>query len=189
MKRLTTAALLAVLALFVTAPAAWAHTELTASNPAEGAQVATPPTQLTLTFTEPVDPAAATVKVTGADGTAWAVGPITATDATLTAPVTPAGQPGQYTIDYTITSADGDPVSGAVKFTLTTAVPPPTTSGTTTTTTDAPADPPAPAPAAQSTDAGSGGLPAWVWIVLAVALVAAAVVAVLVRRSSTRPTE
>lgn len=188
MKRLTTAALLAVLALLGTAPTAWAHTELTSSNPAEGAQVATPPTALTLTFNEPVDPAAATVTVTGTDGTAWTVGPITAADTTLTVPVTAAGQAGQYTIDYRIISADGDPVRGAVKFTLTTAIAPPATSSTATTTTDAPPAEP-PAAAAQSSTAGQGGLPVWVWIVLGLAVVAAVVVAVLVRRSGTRPTE
>jgi copper resistance protein C len=89
MKRLTIIAILAALATLWTAPNAWAHTELTASTPAEGAQVAAAPQQLSLTFSEPVDPAATKVTVTGAEGTAWTVGAITATNTTLTVPVTP----------------------------------------------------------------------------------------------------
>lgn len=189
MKRLPIIAALAVLATLWTAPNAWAHTELIASDPAKDAQVATAPQQLTLTFSEPIDPTLAKVTVAGADGTAWTVGVIAGSGATLTVPVTPAGPAGLYTISYTITSADGDPVTGTVAFTLTTAVPTPTTTTTTTTTTAPAESSAAPDPAAQPTDAGDGGLPAWVWIVLGLVVVAVIVVGLLVRRSGSRPTD
>jgi methionine-rich copper-binding protein CopC len=72
-----------------------------------------------LTFSEPIDPKQATVTVTGNDQTTWQVGTITAKNTTLTIPVTPAGPAGPYSIRYAITSADADPVSGSVGFTLT----------------------------------------------------------------------
>ncbi|WP_460407174.1 copper resistance CopC family protein [Actinophytocola sediminis] len=162
------------LAMVGMASVAAAHTELTGSDPAEGARVATAPSQLTLTFTEPVDPTKATVRVTANDGTAWQVGTITATDATLTVPVTPAGPAGPYAIDYRIISADGDPVTGAVRFTLTapvpaaTTTPPPTTTETESSAAAAPEQ--AAADAAEPTE---GGVPAWVWLAIGVVVLAA----------------
>jgi hypothetical protein len=71
-----------------------------------------------------------------------------------------------YTVAYRILSADGHPVEGAVRFTLTTA-------GTGT---------PAPSAAAQPPTTsgqgghGGGGMPVWPWIVGAAALLAIGVV-------------
>lgn len=164
-----------LLALFAAVPMASAHTTLTASDPAEGASVAAPPSQITLTFNEPVKPEATTVTVAGADGTAWTVGQITAKDATVLVPVTPAGPAGPYTLTFKIDSVDDHPVTGTVKFTMavpaatTTTVPPTTT--TTAPSSSAPAVDPA---ASSSQPTGDGGVPFWVWIIVAVVVLAAA---------------
>jgi len=180
MRTLLSATVLALLAVLAMASPALAHATLTASNPAEGAQVATAPTQLTLTFNEPVSPDQVTITVTGPGGATWQVGAITGTDTTLTAPVQPAGPAGPYTMSYSIQSADEHPVTGAVNFAMTTAVvttttPPPTTTEPTTTEPTAPA----PAPRAQDTSADDDGIPVWVWIVGAVVVLVAGVAVAL----------
>ena len=183
MTRLPIIAILAAVVTLWTAPNAWAHTELTASDPADGARVATAPSSLTLTFTEPVDPEDATVTVIGPGNVEWAAGAITAAGTTLTVPVTPAGPAGRYTIAYRIVSADGDPVGGSVTFTLTSAV------TTTTTTTQPTVSSAAPAPGAQPEDAGDGGLPAWVWVVMGLVVAGVIAVGVAVVRSGSRPSD
>lgn len=185
MRRLLAALPIALLALLPVAPGAAAHTELTASDPAEGAQLPAAPAQLTLTFNEPVQMQATTIAVTGPGGVTWQVGTITARDNSLLVPVTPTGTAGQYTIDYRIGSADDHPVTGAIRFTLTAPVTTTTTAPPTTTTTSAPAPTTttvSAAPAAQQS-ADDGGIPAWVWIVGVVVLAAIGVaVAVLTGR-------
>ena len=53
LRRLAATLLLVGTALAVTAPQALAHTELTSSDPAEGASLATAPQQTTLTSAKP----------------------------------------------------------------------------------------------------------------------------------------
>jgi methionine-rich copper-binding protein CopC len=164
MRKLLPAAVLAGLALLATAAPAAAHTELESSNPADGAQLAAPPTQLTLTFSEPVSTQGATVTVTGPNGNPWQVGTITAQNSTLTVPVQPAGPAGQYTLAWKITSADGDPASGTVRFALTApavVTTPPATTTPPPTTTTAPANPSTVAQAQQTGSGDDGGIPAW----------------------------
>lgn len=178
----------AVLLLVATAGLAFvtpasAHTSLKSSNPAKGASLAAAPSEIVLTFSEPVQVEPGAITVTGPSGAQWTVGQVAVAGPVVTAPVTPAGPAGQYTINYRVISADGDPVRGTVPFTLTAAVPsatstPPTTSSSSqvaqTPTTNATVTQ-APAPAAQQTG-DSGGIPIWVWIVGAVVVVAAGVV-------------
>jgi hypothetical protein len=75
-------------------------------------------------------------------------------------PVTPAGPAGPCTVNYYVTAGDGDPVTGAVEFTMTTDAPAPATS----------AEPPAPPSTSDPiTGEGSGdtdGVPAWVWFMM-----------------------
>ncbi|PSL53718.1 hypothetical protein B0I31_108165 [Saccharothrix carnea] len=194
MTRLALSALLAALALLGAAPQALAHTDLVSSDPANGASVPQRPTRLTLTFTEPVPAESATVTVTGADGSAWPMGEITADGATLTVPVPENAAPaGPYTVSWMVESLDGDFVDGTFAFTLT-APPAPQPPAATT-----PAAPPAvtsedaaptssssaatgsvatitavatgtSTPAAGSGSDGDGGVPLWVWILVAAVL-------------------
>lgn len=63
---LVLAALAATVTL--TAPAALAHAALAGSNPADGAELETAPEQVTVTFTEDIQPQFAAMTVVGADG-------------------------------------------------------------------------------------------------------------------------
>ena len=169
-RRLTTALVLAGLALVSTATPAFAHAELVGSNPAKDASLATAPQQLQLTFNETVSPESITV--TGPQGTQWTVGQIKVEGPVVTAPLTAAGPAGPYAINYRVLSDDGAPVTGTVAFTMTTAV-----------VSAAPTAPPSSAPAASGSSDGGKGLPAWVWVLaIAVLLGAGAVIGRRVRR-------
>jgi copper resistance protein C len=169
-RRLTVAFALSGLALLAVATPAFAHAELTGSNPAKGASLATAPKQVQLTFNETVSPKSVTV--TGPQNATWTVGQISVEGPVVTVPVTPVGPAGDYTITYTVLSDDGDDVTGTVPFTLTGPASVPTTTTAT-----------AAASSANTAAGGSGGggVPAWVWIVVALAVVAVAGGLVLVR--------
>jgi methionine-rich copper-binding protein CopC len=97
MRRVVTLVLAVGVALLIGAAPAWAHSKLDASNPADGASVATPPPSVS--------------------------GNVTETDETVTVNALPLGPAGVYQIGYRVVSADGHPVSGKTSFTLTAAGP------------------------------------------------------------------
>ena len=168
LRRMIMTLALSGLALVAAATPAFAHAELTGSNPAKDASLATAPKQLQLTFNEPVSPVSITI--TGPEGAKWTVGQIAVAGNVVSAPVQATGPAGPYTITYKVKSDDGDDVTGTVAFTMTAASPATTTSA-------------APTGAPSSAPATDGGTPAWVWlvIVLAVLLAAASAVAVTLR--------
>lgn len=167
MKRLPIIAIVAALVTLWTAPNAWAHTELVASDPADGAQVIVALSSVTLTFNEPVDPDEATIDVIGPGNAEWESGAITATGNRLTMPVRPTGPTGSYTMAYRIVSADGDPVAGSVHFSL-----------------SAVDDGVPPTRSAAASAARDGGLPVWVWVVMGLVVAGVIAVGVAVKRSS-----
>ena len=183
MKRLLILFPIVLLSILATAPLAAAHTQLISSDPKDGAQVAAPPQQITLTFNEPVQVDQTTVTVTGADGTAWTVGQITGKDATLLVPVTPTGPAGLYTLNFKIGSADDHAVTGTTKFTMTVPLTTTTTPPPTTTTTPSSAAPSV-APAADVRTDQSSGIPWWVWLIVVLGVAAAAAVTVFLRKRS-----
>jgi copper resistance protein C len=179
-RRLMLALLLGAAATVVTATPAFAHAELIASTPAEGAALAAPPEQVQLTFSEPVTLAANPVTVAGPDGATWTAGQPSVAGAVVTVPVRPAGPAGAYTLTYRVVSSDGDEIGGTVAFTLTAAVPtetqsPPPTTDTTVTTTQTTTS----TAAADAATDDSGGIPVWVWILVAVVVLAGGVVVAL----------
>lgn len=158
------------LGLFALAAPASAHNSLTSSNPADAASLDAGPAEIVLTFDQPVQEGEGlnSVAVTGPDGNQWQGGSATVDSNVVTAPVRQLGPKGVYTIGYRIVSADGHPVSGELKFTLTTA-------GTGT---------PAPQDASTTQNSASGesgddGLPIWVWLVGAVVLLGLGLVVAL----------
>jgi methionine-rich copper-binding protein CopC len=179
--------LAAVVAAVLTAGPAFAHTSLKSSNPASGATVPTAPTAVTLTFGEAVGLPATPVRIAAADGTPWAIGKVSASGATVTAPVTAAGPAGPVTVRWSVVADDGDTVSGTFTFTVAAA---PTTAATTSPPSPTPAPTSAAAPATTSAapapDAAGqnqgGGIPAWVWIVIAVVVVGGGAAVVAARR-------
>ena len=153
--------LVAGAAVLGTATPAFAHNVLISSDPRDGAQLEAGPASITLTFDQPVQAGEKfnTVTVTGPEGTRWeADGEPTVKNSSVVFPIRPLGPAAEYTVGYRILSADGHPVTGSLKFTLTKAG-----DGT-------------PAPASASTAEGSspsgGGVPIWVWIVGAAVLLA-----------------
>src|SRR5918998_4253113 len=92
------------LALLGSAGLASAHNELIGSDPPEGAELATAPTRVVLTFDKPVQRGFSTVTVTGPDSAQWQDGTATEDGAEVSAPVRPLGPAGQYTIAYHVLS-------------------------------------------------------------------------------------
>src|ERR687893_932128 len=170
------------LVLLGSAGPAVAHNELIGSDPADGATVATSPAQVRLTFDLPLKPGFSTGTLTGPDSSQWQAGPPAEAGAVVSVPVRALGPAGQYTIAYQVLSADGHPVRGAVRFTLTTpgsgAAASPAPPGTDR------SGPAAPGTVAAGTDSADG-TPVWPWLAGAGALlVAGVVVALRVGRSA-----
>lgn len=141
-----------------TATPAFAHNVLISSDPQDGSQLEAGPAAITLTFDQPVQAGEKfnTITVTGPEGTRWeAEGEPTVRNNSVVFPLRPLGPAAEYVIGYRVLSADGHPVTGSLKFTLTKA-------GTGT---------PAPKPAADPVPpTDSGAVPIWVWIAGAVVL-------------------
>ncbi|WP_085914773.1 MULTISPECIES: copper resistance CopC family protein [Pseudonocardia] len=180
-RRVTLVLPVVLVALLLGAAPAWAHTELESSTPAENAEVAQAPSEISLTFSEDVSAGTAEITVRGPDGADRVGGPATEDAGTLTVPLEPLGVAGTYTIEYRVVSDDGHPVAGTVPFTLTRPGP----AGAAANSAPAPsAVPPAtPAPAAaEGADDGAGGAPVWPWVLLAVVVLGGGVALALRRR-------
>lgn len=130
----------ALLALAVAAPVL-AHAELVTSDPEDGAVLANPPTTVTVTFSEAIDPERSRFRLVGPDG-AVGVGRIADDPAVLELAGLDLG-PGAYEIQWTAASDDGHIERGRLRFTV--AVP-----------ASAPASaPPSPAPTTTSAPSSS----------------------------------
>ena len=187
-----------VLALVVgtgllTAGPAAAHASLLATDPAAGAVLDAAPREVTLTFSEEVDPTLAAVTLTGPDGAQVPLDAPRVEGSALVQPV-PATS-GAQTLAYRVVSVDGHPVQGTLAFTVTPPAAPSTPTGPSPAPAAAPpatTSPGTAAPAPGTTEAAttpvsdatsSSGVPAWTYL-LAGVLVVAAAGAVLVRRST-----
>ena len=170
-RRLLTVSVLSGLVLVGAAAPAFAHAELTASSPAKGASLAAAPTEVSLTFDEPVTLGQNPVAVTGPGGASWFVGKPTIAGPVITVPVHASGPAGAYTLTYRVIADDGDDVTGSVAFTMTAVAGPASTSKTPPTTTEAPSSAAGTAENASATTDDDTGVPVWVWIVVAVVVV------------------
>lgn len=143
--RALAALLAAVFAVALATPgAAWAHSRLISSDPADGAALTARPATVSATFSEDVQSLFAAMTVVGADGSAQSVGQPRVQGAVVSVDVSSQIPAGTYTVNYRVTSADGHAVTGSWAFTLTlpptaAPVPPPLDS-------PVPAPDPAPAP-------------------------------------------
>lgn len=112
-----------MLALLLTAGLTWAaipaaaHAQLIGSDPADGATLDEPPTQVELEFNEPVRGEFTQVAVLDGSDNQYEVGEPEVTDTVVIQRVDdlPAGE---YRISYRVGSADGHPVSGVLTFTV-----------------------------------------------------------------------
>jgi copper transport protein len=94
--------------------AASAHASLIASDPVDGATLATVPAMLTLSFNEPVEPIA--IRIIDGAGTASAVTQIGREGANLILRPPVALGEGAHIVSWRVISADGHPVGGSLTF-------------------------------------------------------------------------
>jgi putative copper export protein/methionine-rich copper-binding protein CopC len=115
----TLAAVLSGVLVGVRQSPAGAHALLASSSPADGATVDRPPAEMLLVFTEALDPALSTVRVTDTAGTEVTAGParpVPGQPAQLRVPLGSLAE-GAYTAAWRVTSpADGHTTIGAVAF-------------------------------------------------------------------------
>jgi copper resistance protein C len=108
----------ALLCLAGVAPAR-AHDVLIDTDPADGAVLATAPTQVKLTFAQQALRIGTRLRVTGPGGAVVSGRPVQVVGSYVTQPLDPGLTPGGYTVVWRVTSADGHPVSGTFTFTFT----------------------------------------------------------------------
>lgn len=138
----------ALLALAIAAPVL-AHAKLVASDPADKAVLTIPPTTVTVTFSEAIDPDRSRFKLVGPDGTVG-TGRIADDPAVLVLAGLDLG-PGAYEIQWTAASDDGHIERGRLRFTVSAPTPAPPSVA-------APTATPAPSPSASAAP-GSAGAP------------------------------
>jgi copper transport protein len=116
-RRAALAAAAALVSLALPA-AAWAHAALLRTVPSASGTVDVPPTQVSLTYSEPVEPRFAIVSVTDQEGHQVTTGPPqrSPTDpTTLQVPLRHLPE-GWYLVYWRVVSVDGHPVRGAFTF-------------------------------------------------------------------------
>ena len=115
----------AALGLTIGTPiAAFAHTELTESSPADGAKLDAPPTEVVLKFEGEISEGS-TFTVTDSDGSEVGSGELdldVADRNVLRGEVT-ISEDGTYTVAYSIVGEDGDPIEGELSFVVGEAAP------------------------------------------------------------------
>ncbi len=98
------------------ASSAFAHAALNSASPADGSVLPSAPSEMTLSFSEPVSPLA--LRLIGPDGQATPLDQVQLRDRTLVI-AAPAGlSPGTHVISWRVVSADGHPVGGAILFSI-----------------------------------------------------------------------
>ncbi len=110
----------ALLGVLVGAGSAAAHAVLISSDPEQGAVVATAPTTVSLTFSEPVAVAAEGIRIFGPDGAQLDTGRAAALGRASTVGVglRSGAQRGTYTVAWRVMSADSHPVAGGFTFSV-----------------------------------------------------------------------
>lgn len=156
--------------LFTAAPAS-AHAHLVKSFPRAGAVLAASPSEVVLTFDQPIQafPGANGIVVTGPQSSHWACGRARIDGNTLTASMSDMEPSGRYQIDYRVLGADGHPITGSVPINIRRSASTASTTSTTSTTSAATA---ATAMTAFDVDQPDGlaAIPTWLWIALLAAI-------------------
>lgn len=116
------AAVLVVLSIVVLAAPATAHAALLSTDPDRGSQIPTLPGQIALTFSDQMN-RPSTITVTAPDGSRIDEGDTTVDGQIVSRRVHDPDLAGLYRVDYRVISADGHPVTGSYKFSVTTGTP------------------------------------------------------------------
>lgn len=98
------------------ASGAFAHAALNGASPADGSVLPSAPSELTLTFSEPVSPLA--LRLIGPDGQARPLDRYQLRDQTLVISAPGALGAGTHVLSWRVVSADGHPVGGSVLFSI-----------------------------------------------------------------------
>lgn len=117
---LFSALILAAIALFASAPAAFAHATLVATSPAEGVVVSGAPTSVSATFDEAVGVSPDSLRVFAPDGQRADTGGTRqgGVPQQITVALLPNLARGTYTVGWHVVSADSHAVSGAFDFSV-----------------------------------------------------------------------
>ena len=118
------AAIVGFVAVVVTATAASAHATLVTATPGSGEVLDDPPSEVTVTFTEPVTLGAGYLRVVDANGERVDTGNVTVDGENASVPLNDNLPDGGYVVSYRVVSADSHPVSGGVAFAVGDAAPP-----------------------------------------------------------------
>ena len=118
MFRVVAALLVTVIGSITLVGTAAAHTELTGSDPTDGATLTAAPRTISLTFNEPLTDYAATIIVTGPDGQQYPTTEPVVDGAVASTELGALGPSGAYTVAYRVVSGDGHPVPGQLRFQL-----------------------------------------------------------------------
>jgi copper transport protein len=111
------ALLLVILAALVHSSAAHAHASLIRSEPPDRAVVAQAPTEIRLTFNEPVSPLV--MRLVNPGGAIIELKATQSTDGeTIVLPLPVGSSPGTHLLSWRVVSADGHPVGGSVTFSI-----------------------------------------------------------------------
>ena len=119
MTRITVLALACVAALAMPV-STYAHAHLDHASPAAGGTVRTPPTEVTLTFTEAVEAKFSSIEVRDAQGAAMQAGAtqaVAGNTAQLRIAVKPL-RPGTYSVNWRVLSVDTHRSQGRLSFTV-----------------------------------------------------------------------
>ncbi|MFD4326594.1 copper resistance protein CopC [Nocardioides sp. NPDC058538] len=159
------------------APAS-AHAHLVKSLPSAGAVLAAGPSEVVLTFDQPIQafPGANGIVVTGPQSSHWACGRARINGNTLTASMSEVGPPGHYQIHYRVLGADGHPITGSVPINIRRLASTASTASAATAMTAFDVDRPR----------GLAAMPTWLWIAM---LAAIAVCVGAVGRQTARRTD
>ena len=107
------------LLLLAVSPPAWAHAFLTKASPPVGSHIPAAPTELTLRFSESVEPLFCTIELLNAAGAAIAVPtPKVADEGQVLIVALPKLPPGTYTVVWHVTSVDTHKTEGRYQFTI-----------------------------------------------------------------------
>ena len=109
----------ACLVVLLGAGPAFAHAFLDRASPGVGSEVSGSPPALSLTYTEPVEPLFSTVQVTAASGARVDEGkPTTQEDGRILVVKLKTLPPGDYTVEWHVTSVDTHKTEGHFTFTV-----------------------------------------------------------------------
>lgn len=122
-----TAPLLSLALLLASAGPVAAHAELVSTSPAGGAELDAPPAEVVVTFDDELDPTTSRFVVTDEDGDEVGVGEVdlTVPERNVLRGVVAGEGPGEYTVAWTVTAADGHTEEGTFSFTVTASTDPP----------------------------------------------------------------